>query len=71
MFAPLLLESRFLNFEASRFFFILGFRLWGSWILWALCCLDPALKQGTKISFGAPLFRAAIFKFWGLNFYVF
>ena len=48
-------------------FFILGLRYWGPWTLWGPRYLDPALKQ-RKNPFGAPLFGASIFKFWGLTF---
>ena len=49
-------------FGASRFF-ILWLRFWGLGLFRAPRCFDPALKQGTKKTFGATSF-----KFWGLTF---
>jgi hypothetical protein len=52
----------FFNFGASRFW---GFAFGGLGLFRAPRCLDPALKQGTKKSFGALHFGASIFNFWG------
>jgi hypothetical protein len=48
-----------------RGFFSWGFAFGGLGLFRAPRCLDLALKQGTKKSFGAPHFEASIFKFWG------
>jgi hypothetical protein len=75
LFAALILEPRFLNFGnlvpraivetlGPRVFYV-GLCVWS---IGAPRCLDPALKQGTKKPFGASLFGASIFKFWGLTF---
>jgi hypothetical protein len=47
-------------------FLVWGFAFGGLGLFGAPSCLDRALKQGTKKSFGAPHFGASIFKFWGL-----
>ena len=77
LFAALILEPRFLNFGnlvpraivetlgPRAFFFYVGLCVWS---IGAHAFLDPALKQGTKKPFGASLFGASIFKFWGLTF---
>jgi hypothetical protein len=66
VFAGLLLEPRLFKLWGLAVFLVWGFAFGGFFGLFgAPRCLDPALKQGTKKSFGAPHFGASIFKFWG------
>jgi hypothetical protein len=60
VFAGLLLEPRLFKLWGLAVFLVWGFAFGGLGLFRAPRCLDPALKQGTKKSFGA-----SIFKFWG------
>jgi hypothetical protein len=60
LFPGLLLEPRFLNFAASRFF-ILGLRFWGPWTLWGPALFGSRAKTGNKKTVWSPAL-------WGLNF---